>query len=85
MRQYLQGKITLRRQVLQFFAATLLALPLSAKAAEPLKEIRIDWATYNPVSLVLKDQKLLEKEFRYSVGAVGRIQQSFGIFERGLA
>ena len=33
-----------------------------AQAADPLKEIRIDWATYNPVSLVLKDQKLLEKE-----------------------
>jgi sulfonate transport system substrate-binding protein len=27
------------------------------------KEIRIDWATYNPVSLVLKDKGLLEKEF----------------------
>lgn len=27
------------------------------------KEIRIDWATYNPVSIVLKNQGLLEKEF----------------------
>ncbi|WP_316190620.1 aliphatic sulfonate ABC transporter substrate-binding protein [Bradyrhizobium sp. SZCCHNS2096] len=34
-----------------------------ASAAEPLKEIRIDWATYNPVSLVLKQKGLLEKEF----------------------
>ncbi len=25
--------------------------------------IRIDWATYNPVSLVLKNDGLLEKEF----------------------
>ena len=33
-----------------------------AKAAK-LEEIRIDWATYNPVSLVLRDQKLLETEF----------------------
>ena len=32
-------------------------------AAEKPKEIRIDWATYNPVSLVLKDRGLLEKEF----------------------
>lgn len=32
-------------------------------AAEKPKEIRIDWATYNPVSLVLKDKGLLEKEF----------------------
>lgn len=28
-----------------------------------VKEIRIDWATYNPVSLALKEQGLLEKEF----------------------
>jgi len=33
-----------------------------ARAAGP-EEIRIDWATYNPVSLILKDQGLLEKEF----------------------
>ena len=63
MRSFLQAKTSVRRQILQFLAATFVALPLSAMAAEPLKEIRIDWATYNPVSLVLKDQKLLEKEF----------------------
>ena len=34
-----------------------------ARAAEPLTEIRIDWATYNPVSMVLKQRGLLEKEF----------------------
>src|SRR5262245_22083541 len=28
-----------------------------------VKEIRIDWATYNPVSMVLKEKGLLEKEF----------------------
>src|SRR3954447_3316921 len=32
-------------------------------AADKPKEIRIDWATYNPVSMVLKDKGLLEKEF----------------------
>ena len=32
-------------------------------AADKPKEIRIDWATYNPVSMVLKEQGLLEKEF----------------------
>jgi sulfonate transport system substrate-binding protein len=32
-------------------------------AQTPPKEIRIDWATYNPVSLILKTQGLLEKEF----------------------
>jgi sulfonate transport system substrate-binding protein len=40
------------------------ALPLRfARAAGKPSEIRIDWATYNPVSMVLKQQGLLEKEF----------------------
>ena len=34
-----------------------------ARAAGKPSEIRIDWATYNPVSMVLKQQGLLEKEF----------------------
>jgi sulfonate transport system substrate-binding protein len=38
------------------------AMTTRARAAKP-EEIRVDWATYNPVSLVLKDQKLLETEF----------------------
>jgi sulfonate transport system substrate-binding protein len=32
-------------------------------AAEKPKEIYVDWATYNPVSLLLKDKGYLEKEF----------------------
>jgi sulfonate transport system substrate-binding protein len=35
----------------------------NAFAADKVSEIRIDWATYNPVSMVLKDKGLLEKEF----------------------
>jgi sulfonate transport system substrate-binding protein len=35
----------------------------AARAADQPSQIRIDWATYNPVSMVLKDQGLLEKEF----------------------
>jgi sulfonate transport system substrate-binding protein len=35
----------------------------TASAAEALKEIHIDWATYNPVPMVLKQKGLLEKEF----------------------
>ena len=31
-----------------------------ARAADKPSEIRIDWATYNPVSMVLKDKGLLE-------------------------
>src|SRR6476659_2065800 len=38
-------------------------LPGTAFAAEALKEIHIDWATYNPVSMILKQKGLLEKEF----------------------
>jgi sulfonate transport system substrate-binding protein len=52
-----------RRSVL---AAALLAglMPAtSVLAQDKPKEIRIDWATYNPVSMLLKDKGLLEKEF----------------------
>src|SRR6187397_237938 len=38
-------------------------LPTTLVAADKPKEIRLDWATYNPVSMVLKEQGLLEKEF----------------------
>jgi len=39
-------------------------LPSSALfAAEKPSTINIDWATYNPVSILLKDKGLLEKEF----------------------
>jgi sulfonate transport system substrate-binding protein len=55
--------ITISRRVLLAGAAALALPPVAALAAEPLKELRIDWATYNPVSLVLKQKGLLEKEF----------------------
>lgn len=48
------------------FTALVLGGALSsaaALAADKPKEIRIDWATYNPVSMLLKDKGLLEKEF----------------------
>src|ERR1700761_3864957 len=51
-----------RRAFAGLVAASVLA-PAAAFAAEPLKEIRLDWATYNPVSMVLKQKGLLEKEF----------------------
>jgi sulfonate transport system substrate-binding protein len=38
-------------------------MPATAFAADALKEIHIDWATYNPVSMILKQKGLLEKEF----------------------
>src|SRR5882762_4315884 len=51
-----------RRHVLALAAAAAFA-PTLLHAADNPKEIRIDWATYNPVSMVLKDRGLLEKEF----------------------
>jgi sulfonate transport system substrate-binding protein len=35
----------------------------AVRAADKPAEIRIDWATYNPVSMVLKQKGLLENEF----------------------
>ncbi len=40
-----------------------LGLARPARAADKPSQIRVDWATYNPVSMVLKEQGLLEKEF----------------------
>src|SRR6516162_1917931 len=51
------------RRALALLSAMWVALPGAAIAAEALKEIHIDWATYNPVSMVLKQNGLLEKEF----------------------
>ena len=53
---------SLSRRALGAGALALLAAPRIARAAAP-EEIHIDWATYNPVSIVLKQQGLLEQEF----------------------
>src|SRR5437867_12703010 len=34
-----------------------------ASAQSKLVELRMDWATYNPVSILIKNQRLQEKEF----------------------
>lgn len=52
---------TFARATVALAVATL--LHTVAAAQEKLAEIKIDWATYNPVSIVLKNQGLLEKEF----------------------
>ena len=48
-----------------FASALLLGLVPGATllAADKPKEIYVDWATYNPVSMLLKDKGFLEKEF----------------------
>jgi sulfonate transport system substrate-binding protein len=60
-----------RRSLFGTIAAAALALAgaPTAWAADPPEEIRVDWATYNPVSLVLREQGLLEQ----------------GLAERGIA
>jgi sulfonate transport system substrate-binding protein len=52
---------TTRRNLLSLVGAACLATS-SALAASPPREIRIDYATYNPVSLVLKEKRFLEDE-----------------------
>jgi sulfonate transport system substrate-binding protein len=58
-----EGRMTQRidRRTLGISAIALFAA--RGAGAAPPSEIVIDWATYNPVSLVLKDQRLLETAF----------------------
>src|SRR4030088_370419 len=51
------------RRALAAALAVSALLPGAATAADALKDTRIDWATYNPVSMILKQKGLLEKEF----------------------
>jgi sulfonate transport system substrate-binding protein len=55
-------------------------LPGGAYAADALKEIHIDWATYNPVSMILKQKGIARKgihqgRHQHRLGAIGRLQQ----------
>ena len=54
--------LTRRRFLGTSIGAGLLPYGVARAAGKPA-EIRIDWATYNPVSMVLKQQGLLEKAF----------------------
>ncbi len=51
------------RRAFAAFALFATAVPRMAFAADAPKQIVLDWATYNPVSIVLKEKGLLEKEF----------------------
>ena len=57
MRQYSRRNLAIMALAARLVAST------AAMAADPPKEIYVDWATYNPVSMVLKDKGYLEKEF----------------------
>ena len=50
-----------RRQTIS--AGLALAIAASTPAFAQVSEIRVDYATYNPLSLVIREQKVLEKEF----------------------
>ncbi|MGL4239922.1 MAG: aliphatic sulfonate ABC transporter substrate-binding protein, partial [Beijerinckiaceae bacterium] len=52
-----------RRTFSGLATAAVLAFGAGAANAQAVKEIRLDFATYNPVSLLLKERGLLEKEF----------------------
>src|ERR1700730_8609913 len=55
--------LKISRRALAAVIAVSTLMPGGAYAADALKEIHIDWATYNPVSMILKQEGLLEKEF----------------------
>jgi sulfonate transport system substrate-binding protein len=67
--------MSLTRRHALAFAALLAVAPVAARA-EPPKEIRVDWATYNPVSLVLKDKGFLEEEFKKDGIAIRWVQSA---------
>ena len=68
-----------RRRLLAGLAAAafaaLVAAPAPARAQ--IKELRVDWATYSPLSILIRDQKLMEKEFEKD-GISVRWVQSLG-------
>src|ERR671913_1453372 len=65
-----------RRLLLAASVATSLTLAASNAIAQ-VKELRLDFATYNPVSLVLKDKGILERELAKD-GITVRWVQSLG-------
>ncbi len=65
-----------RRTLLGAAALALLVETPAVKAAEP-SEVRLDWATYNPLSLLLKDRGFLEEALKPR-GITVRWVQSLG-------
>lgn len=57
--------MSLSKRLLMAAAALIAAaFAVPSVAAEPAKEVRLDYATYNPVSLVLKDKGWLEDDLK---------------------
>jgi sulfonate transport system substrate-binding protein len=55
-------------------AALSVVTAASANAADKPKEVRVDWATYNPVSMLLKEKGYLERELAKDNIAVRWVQ-----------
>ncbi|GJD30870.1 hypothetical protein PMNALOAF_2121 [Methylobacterium adhaesivum] len=67
-----------RRALLALACAVLLPLGTARRSeAAEVTEVRLDWATYNPVSLVLKDKGFLESALK-ARGIAVRWTQSLG-------
>jgi sulfonate transport system substrate-binding protein len=66
-----------RRVVFGALAALGLSFVLPNAQAQGVKELRLDWATYNPVSIVLKERGILEKALEAD-GVKVRWVQSLG-------
>ena len=72
-----------RRHLLLSALATGLVPDIALAAAKP-SEIRIDWATDNPVSMVLKEKGLLEKEFEKDGIGIRWVQKLLGFEKKAL-
>ena len=65
-----------RRSVLALLVMVGLLASSTLFAADKPSTITIDWATYNPVSILLKDKGLLEKEFAKDGIAIRWVQSA---------
>ena len=69
--------VATRRDALKLLAAAAVAVPGAARAADLPAQITVDWAYYNPVSLVLKEKGWLEDDLK-PLGVGVRWVQSLG-------
>ena len=60
--EFLMGTVMYFTRFGRIALAAAAAFAFTSAASAQVNEIRIDWATYNPVSIILKNQGLLEKE-----------------------
>src|SRR5438876_859540 len=71
-------EVVMTRVPRRLLLAAVLALSLipaaRVSAADNPKEIYVDWATYNPASMLLKDKGFLEKEFAKDGSQVAWVQ-----------